>query len=167
MVNALQAGAGGRGGCGQLEVHCPEGVHLLLGFDQVQQASIQTAQGRDLVLAGAGWAVEDGGLVGLGPLQHLLHPLDQNRHRADRGAVHLVVGLGKAARLAVENEINLPLLPQAYLLGAVLAALLEAQGLEELGQGGGHLLADGELHEGHPAGLDGELFQRVFLQVDQ
>ncbi len=102
-----------------------------LVVDEVEQRATDAAYSGDTHLAWADRVLDRLGAVGHGVIESLPGIGHLPGHGAGTGAVYASELGGMAARLGVEHEVDVLLLEQEYLLGAVLACLGEAHAVEQ------------------------------------
>ena len=119
MVDCDKTGIGAALMGDRLEIDGPQAIEPALAIDEVQQAAADAADGRDLELARTNALAERLLEKVRRAADRRLRVLDPQRDRADRGAVRDVEGVGEALLLAVDDDVDVALLPARDVLGFV------------------------------------------------
>ena len=140
-------------GATRVEIDVPDAAQLARRIDEIEEAAAEPAHRRNFQFAGADRLPEGhvaqplGAVEGPGGVVHL--EADGAHGRAMRD----LIGVGKAVRIGVEDEVDGALRPARHRLRLVLPDLPEPEPGEQAGQRLRGGLADGELDE-----LDAEAF---------
>ncbi len=117
------------------------------GLEQIDQAAVRRAHGRNLPLVRPDQATVGLAAKGAGTRQRRPLFVDLQRHCTHRRAMRLEVVVGKRIGLGVEHDIDLALAKQLHILRAVLTDMGEAKTLQPAAEAHGVRLVHRELEE--------------------
>src|SRR5438445_5243796 len=120
---------------------------LARSFQKIKQAAADAADGRNFKFAGSDRLIESVRLQRFGARHGLSGVIDVDRNGADSGAMRDEVRMGKAVRLAIDDELDITLRPALHVLAAMRTGFAEAELTEQRRQIFGFDLIDGEFYE--------------------